>query len=138
MSSLSGGNQQKVVIARALESGARSLVLDNPTRGVDAGAKVEIYGLIRDLADDGVAIVLISDDLPELIGLSNRILVLRDGEPQAMSSTCRDGGLPEQQPDRGDGVMEASVAMPATSGLRRLRLAHAPEHGCRGWCRSWR
>jgi ribose transport system ATP-binding protein len=96
MSSLSGGNQQKVVMARALESGARSLVLDNPTRGVDAGAKGEIYGLIRDLADDGVAIVLISDDLPELIGLSNRILVLRDGEAQRVVDVP-DGGLPEQR-----------------------------------------
>ena len=96
MSSLSGGNQQKVVMARALESGARALVLDNPTRGVDAGAKGEIYRLIRDLADDGVAILLISDDLPELIGLSNRILVLRDGEAQRVVDVP-DTGLPEQQ-----------------------------------------
>lgn len=55
------------------------LILDNPTRGVDAGAKEEIYDIIRDLADSGVAILLISDDLLEVIGLSNRIAVMKDG-----------------------------------------------------------
>lgn len=77
---LSGGNQQKVVLAKWLARGIRVLVLDNPTRGVDVGAKEEIYGLIRDLAERGVSIVLVSDDLLELIGLSNRILVMRDGK----------------------------------------------------------
>jgi ribose transport system ATP-binding protein len=77
--SLSGGNQQKVVLARWLARDARVLILDNPTRGVDAGAKEEIYTLIRDLADRDVGVVLISDDLLELIGLSNRILIMKDG-----------------------------------------------------------
>lgn len=76
---LSGGNQQKVVLARWLSRDPGVLVLDNPTRGVDAGAKEEIYRLIRDLADRGVAILLITDELLELIGLSNRILVLQRG-----------------------------------------------------------
>jgi ribose transport system ATP-binding protein len=77
--SLSGGNQQKVVLARWLARGVRLLILDNPTRGIDAGAKGEVYDLIRDLADRGVGILLISDDLLELIGLSNRVLVMKDG-----------------------------------------------------------
>ncbi|WP_238311928.1 sugar ABC transporter ATP-binding protein [Methylobacterium organophilum] len=77
--SLSGGNQQKVVLARWLCRSLKVLVLDNPTRGVDAGAKEEIYRLIRDLAERGVGIVLITDELLELIGLSNRILILQRG-----------------------------------------------------------
>lgn len=76
---LSGGNQQKAVLARWLARGVDLLILDNPTRGVDAGAKEEIYDVIRDLADNGMAILLISDDLLEVIGLSNRIVVMKDG-----------------------------------------------------------
>jgi ribose transport system ATP-binding protein len=76
---LSGGNQQKVVLGRWLAAGVRLLILDNPTRGVDAGAKEEIYDLIRDLTDDGVAVLLISDDLLEVIGLSHHVLVMKEG-----------------------------------------------------------
>jgi ribose transport system ATP-binding protein len=76
---LSGGNQQKVVLARWLCRSPRVLVLDNPTRGVDAGAKEEIYQVIRDLTDRGVGILLITDELLELIGLSNRILIMKRG-----------------------------------------------------------
>ena len=79
MSRLSGGNQQKVVLARWLERKPDVLILDNPTRGVDAGAKQEIYRVLRDLTDQGVAIILITDELLELIGLSNRILILQHG-----------------------------------------------------------
>jgi ribose transport system ATP-binding protein len=76
---LSGGNQQKVILGRWLLRQAKVLVLDNPTNGVDAGAKEEIYSVLRAIAASGVAILLISDDLLELIGLSNRILVMRGG-----------------------------------------------------------
>ena len=76
---LSGGNQQKVVLARWLCRSVRLLVLDNPTRGVDAGAKEEIYGILRRLTAAGVGIILITDELLELIGLSNRILIMRHG-----------------------------------------------------------
>lgn len=79
ISRLSGGNQQKCVLARWLVRGVELLVLDNPTRGVDSGAKEEIYGVIRDLADADVAILLISDDLNEVIGMSNEILIMKDG-----------------------------------------------------------
>lgn len=77
--SLSGGNQQKLVMARWLAFGVKVLILDNPTRGVDAGAKEEIYELLRELAESGVAILLVSDDLLEVIGLANRIQVMKDG-----------------------------------------------------------
>ena len=76
---LSGGNQQKIVLARWLCREPRVLILDNPTRGVDAGAKEEIYRLVRGLSAKGVAILLITDDLLELIGLSNRIMIMQHG-----------------------------------------------------------
>jgi ribose transport system ATP-binding protein len=76
---LSGGNQQKVVLGRWTSLKSRILVLDNPTNGIDVGAKAEIYRLVRELTRDGVAILLLGDDLPELIGLCDRILVMKDG-----------------------------------------------------------
>lgn len=76
---LSGGNQQKVALAKWLCRSPRVMILDNPTRGIDAGAKEEIYGVVRELTARGVAIVLITDELLELIGLSNRIAVMRGG-----------------------------------------------------------
>ncbi|MFZ5854986.1 MAG: sugar ABC transporter ATP-binding protein [Chloroflexota bacterium] len=77
--SLSGGNQQKVVLGRWLALRPRVLLLDEPTRGIDVGAKAEVYQLIRDLASNGVAILLSTSELPELLALANRSLVLRDG-----------------------------------------------------------
>lgn len=94
---LSGGNQQKLVVAKWLAKGISVLMLDNPTRGVDIGAKTEIYRIIRKLADDGVSILLVSDDLLELIGLSNRILVMREGEIVAKLSAP-----PEKKPTEHD------------------------------------
>jgi ribose transport system ATP-binding protein len=76
---LSGGNQQKVVLARWLLGGSRVLLLDEPTRGVDVGSRSEIYALIRRLADDGLAVLLVSSEVPEVLGLADRVLVLRDG-----------------------------------------------------------
>jgi ribose transport system ATP-binding protein len=79
VSTLSGGNQQKVVFARWLVAGAQILILDDPTVGVDVGAKEEIYRIIADLTSDGTAVVFLSSELPEVLGLADRILVLRDG-----------------------------------------------------------
>ena len=76
---LSGGNQQKVLLARWLLHGTRVLLLDEPTRGVDVGAKTEIYALIRNLAADGVAVVVVSSELEEVLGLADRVLVLDAG-----------------------------------------------------------
>ena len=76
---LSGGNQQKVVLAKWLASKPRVLILDEPTRGIDIGAKVEVHRLIADLAAAGLAILLISSDLPEVLAMSDRILVLHEG-----------------------------------------------------------
>ncbi|HET6319804.1 MAG TPA: sugar ABC transporter ATP-binding protein [Chloroflexota bacterium] len=76
---LSGGNQQKVVLAKWLVSQPRLIVLDEPTRGVDVGAKAEIYQRMRELTRDGVGIVMISSELPELLGMSDRILVFHEG-----------------------------------------------------------
>jgi ABC-type sugar transport system ATPase subunit len=79
VSSMSGGNQQKVVIAKWLARGGRLLIVDEPTRGVDVGAKAAIHHLLDNLASEGVAIMLISSELPEVIGISSRILVMREG-----------------------------------------------------------
>ncbi|GAF25222.1 ABC-type sugar transport system, ATPase component [Moorella thermoacetica Y72] len=76
---LSGGNQQKAIIARWLLCNPKILILDEPTRGIDVGAKQEIYQLIKSLAEKGVGVILISSELPEIMMLSNRILVMRQG-----------------------------------------------------------
>ncbi|MCO1653561.1 sugar ABC transporter ATP-binding protein [Pseudonocardia humida] len=76
---LSGGNQQKVVLARWLLQGCKVLLLDEPTRGVDVGARSEIYALIRELAASGVAVVVVSSEVPEVLGLADRVLVVREG-----------------------------------------------------------
>jgi rhamnose transport system ATP-binding protein len=80
---LSGGNQQKVVLAKWLASGPRVLILDEPTRGIDIGAKVEVHRLISELAAKGLAIILISSDLPEVLAMSDRIIVLHEGRVTA-------------------------------------------------------
>lgn len=79
VSSLSGGNQQKVAIAKLLASNCKVLLLDEPTRGVDVGAKREIYKIINDFAAQGYSIVMISSEMPEIIGMCDRVLVMRDG-----------------------------------------------------------
>lgn len=76
---MSGGNQQKVSVSKALAATPKVLILDEPTRGVDIGAKVEIHKIINDLAREGMAIILISSDLPEVLGMSDRVYVMKDG-----------------------------------------------------------
>ena len=99
---LSGGNQQKVVLAKWLLTKPRIVVLDEPTRGIDVGAKVAVYQLIRELARDGVAILLISSELPEVIGMADTILAMHDGRIVAQLPA----GSSEQD------VLAAAVAAP--------------------------
>jgi rhamnose transport system ATP-binding protein len=76
---LSGGNQQKVMLAKWLETEPRILIFDEPTRGIDIGAKMEVHNIIRELAKQGVAVIVISSDLPEVLALADRVLVMREG-----------------------------------------------------------
>jgi L-arabinose transport system ATP-binding protein len=76
---LSGGNQQKLVLARWLARRPAVLILDEPTRGVDVSAKAEIYAIIEELAAQGVAVLVISSELPEVLGLADRVVVMRTG-----------------------------------------------------------
>ncbi|MCC3777225.1 sugar ABC transporter ATP-binding protein [Streptomyces sp. UNOB3_S3] len=97
---LSGGNQQKIVIGKWLLAGARLLILDEPTRGIDVGAKVEIYRLVNELTAAGHAVLLISSDLPEVLGMSDRVLVMAQG---------RLTGELEAETATQDAVMELAV-----------------------------
>jgi ribose transport system ATP-binding protein len=94
---LSGGNQQKVVLAKWMNARAHILIFDHPTRGLDVGAKEEVYELIRDLSEEGVAIVLTADTLEETIGLCHSILVMRDGQV-----TARFDAAPGRKPSQVD------------------------------------
>ena len=102
VNNLSGGNQQKVVIAKWLAAGPKVLILDEPTRGVDVGARVEIYGIMSDLARQGVAVIMISSDLPEVINMSDRVLVMAQG--RIAGELC------------GDEITQESVMEYATGG----------------------
>ena len=79
VNTLSGGNQQKVVIGKALMTQPKVILLDEPTRGIDVGAKLEVYELINQLTAEGRAVILVSSELPELIGMSDRIVMLHEG-----------------------------------------------------------
>jgi D-xylose transport system ATP-binding protein len=81
--SLSGGNQQKVVISKWLMSKPKVLIMDDPTRGIDVGAKYEIYKLMNDLTEQGISIIMISSELEEVLGMSDRVMVMHEGK-----STC--------------------------------------------------
>jgi len=78
--SLSGGNQQKVLVGKTLAKMPLVIIMDEPTRGIDVGAKSEIHKLLRELADDGIGIILISSELNEIIGMADRVLVMREGK----------------------------------------------------------
>src|SRR5439155_2204176 len=86
---LSGGNQQKALVARWLFAGSTVLILDEPTQGVDLGARAEIYRLMKEIAQQGGAILMISSDLPELLGMSHRIAVMRRGTIVTTLETAR-------------------------------------------------
>jgi len=79
IANLSGGNQQKVLVGRWLLTGPRILILDEPTRGIDVAAKAEIHQLIAQLASHGAAVLMISSELPEILGMSHRVMVMHEG-----------------------------------------------------------
>ena len=109
---LSGGNQQKVVLARWLLRDCRVLLLDEPTRGVDVGARSEIYQLVRSLADRGVAVVVVSSEIEEVLGLADRVLVVREGEvvhESAATETRRGHGPRPGHGRKGSGMSQDSV-----------------------------
>lgn len=107
---LSGGNQQKLLLARWLAIGPKVLILDEPTRGVDIGAKAEIYRLIGELAAKGVAVVFISSELPEVVGMSDRVLVMREGHL-----------VGELDPARGDVISQEHIMAYAT-GVKEMEV----------------
>jgi len=86
VNSLSGGNQQKVVLAKWLESGSKIIILNEPTRGIDVGAKIEIYKLMQNLCEEGSAVIMISSELPEILSIADRILVMSKGRITAQYS----------------------------------------------------
>ncbi len=100
---LSGGNQQKVVISKWLSSGVKILVLDHPTRGIDIGAKEEIYKRIRVLADSGMSLIIMCDTLEEDIGLGNRMIIMKDGK------VTREVACPREKKPTPQDVIEAIV-----------------------------
>jgi ribose transport system ATP-binding protein len=104
---LSGGNQQKVVLGRWLATEPRVVLMDEPTRGIDVGAKHSIYELMRSLAAQGVGVLMVSSELPELIGMSDRILVMRDGR---LAGELPGGVDEETVMQLATGVAEAEVA----------------------------
>jgi len=106
---LSGGNAQKVVLAKWLNANTRVLLLDEPTAGIDIGARVDILEQVRRLADDGLAIVLVSSDFAELLALSDRILVMRDGAVVASVDPARTSEI--------DLTLLASGSAPASDGV---------------------
>jgi ribose transport system ATP-binding protein len=79
MNNLSGGNQQKIMIAKLLALNPQLIIMDEPTRGIDVGAKTEIHAILRELADAGVGIVLISSEMPEIVGMCDRIMIMNVG-----------------------------------------------------------
>jgi rhamnose transport system ATP-binding protein len=108
---LSGGNQQKVALARWLSTGPDILILDEPTQGVDVAAKAEIHGLVQDLAERGLAIVMISSELPEILGMSDRVAVMHAGTVSGVLS-------------RAEATQDAIIAL----ALEKPRLAPPAAH----------
>jgi rhamnose transport system ATP-binding protein len=90
---MSGGNQQKVVIAKWLATNPKLLIIDEPTRGIDVGTKAEVHRLLSELAGQGLAILMISSELPEVLGMADRVLVVREG--QITADIARDDATPE-------------------------------------------
>ncbi len=107
---LSGGNQQKVMLSKWLNADPKLLILDEPTRGIDVGAKAEVHHMISDLASQGLAVIMISSDLPEVLAMSDRVLVMREGRQMAIL---------ERAEATEESVMAAAMGQPVQSPERR-------------------
>jgi inositol transport system ATP-binding protein len=107
---LSGGNQQKVLVSRWLLTSPDILILDEPTRGIDVGAKAEIHKLMSKLAQEGKAIIMISSELPEILGMSDRILVMHEG---------RVGGIFERKEATQESIMQAATGHGLDAGMQQ-------------------
>ncbi len=114
---LSGGNQQKVMLSKWLNAQPKLLILDEPTRGIDVGAKAEVHHMINDLAAEGLGIILISSDLPEVLAMSDRILVMREG---------RQMGIFDRQEATQEKIMTAAMGQSALG--TRARPPWRPSH----------
>jgi ABC-type sugar transport system ATPase subunit len=114
MLSLSGGNQQKIILSRWLLANPRILIVDEPTRGIDVGAKFEIYQILRTLANNGMAIIVISSELPEIIGLSDRIITVYKGR----ISMVIEGTDPKLEEKIGNGIMGIEYGAPREEALQ--------------------
>jgi ribose transport system ATP-binding protein len=119
---LSGGNQQKIVIAKWLANTPRLLILDEPTRGIDVGSKSEIHRLIRDLADQGIAIIVISSEMPEILGVSDRILTMYEGritaelsKEEATEDALIAGSIGSTVAQKGDAAQRDPAALDASA-----------------------
>jgi inositol transport system ATP-binding protein len=108
---LSGGNQQKVLVSRWLLTSPDILILDEPTRGIDVGAKAEIHKLMSKLAQEGKAIIMISSELPEILGMSDRILVMHEG---------RVGGIFERKEATQESIMQAATGHGLDAGMAQM------------------
>ncbi|MET9404130.1 sugar ABC transporter ATP-binding protein [Kitasatospora sp. NPDC002965] len=122
---LSGGNQQKVVLARWLAHRPKLLILDEPTRGIDIGAKSEIYRIIADLARDGVALLVISSELPEVLGLADRIIVMQNGRITGELSRAEATEEAVLHLAMADDLQPADTAEPARADTARADTARA-------------
>jgi ribose transport system ATP-binding protein len=111
---LSGGNQQKIVIAKWLTADTRVLIFDEPTRGIDVGAKSEIYKLLNDLAQQGKAIIMISSELPEILRMSHRIIVMCEGRitGELSAGDATQEKIMRFATQRGDVVRTAEPSLP--------------------------
>ena len=112
---LSGGNQQKVALAKWLNTEPQVIIFDEPTRGIDVGAKAEIYGLMRHMANTGKAILMISSDLPEVLGMSDRVMVMREGS--IVGTLTKDEATEERILSLGCGVTGEACPVPAAGQL---------------------
>jgi ABC-type sugar transport system ATPase subunit len=118
VNNLSGGNQQKVALAKWLALRPKLLILDEPTRGIDVGAKAEVHALIDELAHEGIGIILISSELPEVLNMSDRIIVVAEGELVGELS-------------RHEATQERCLELASIKSMRAAK--GSPEHGDVPW-----